>query len=107
MAWAFGDFQLDPERFQLSCGGRPVQLEPQVLTLLIHLIQNRDRMVTKDAIVEAVWQGRAVSDASISSRISTARQAVGDVGFGLVVRAEGHTSDIQELLRILLDAFCL
>ena len=59
-----------------------MRLEPQVLSLLIHLVRNRDRMVTKDEIVEVVWQGLAVSDASISSRIRSARQAVGDDGAG-------------------------
>jgi len=80
MTWSFGDFRLDPERFQLSRCDRPVRLEPQVLSLLIHLVRNRDHMVTKDEIVAAVWQGQAVSDASISSRIRSARQAVGDDG---------------------------
>ncbi|MCV0406894.1 MAG: winged helix-turn-helix domain-containing protein [Rhizobiaceae bacterium] len=51
-----------------------------MLSLLIHLVRNRDHMVTKDEIVAAVWQGEAVSDASISSRIRSARQAVGDDG---------------------------
>ncbi|MCV0393875.1 MAG: winged helix-turn-helix domain-containing protein [Rhizobiaceae bacterium] len=80
MAWSFGAFRLDPELFQLSCRDVPVRLEPQVLSLLIHLVRNRDHMVTKDEIVAAVWQGEAVSDASISSRIRSARQAVGDDG---------------------------
>lgn len=55
-------------------------LEPQVLSLVIHLVRHRDRLVTKDEIVAAIWNGRAVSDASISSRIRSARQAVGDSG---------------------------
>lgn len=80
MTWTFGDFRLDPERFELTCSDRPVRLEPQVLSLLIHLVRNRNRMVTKDEIVAAVWQGQAISDASISSRIRSARQAVGDDG---------------------------
>ena len=80
MAWTFGDFRLDPERFHLSRGDKPVRLEPQVLSVLIHLVQNRDRMVTKDEIVAAVWHGQAVSDASISSRIRSVRQAVDDDG---------------------------
>src|SRR5690606_15838563 len=80
MAWSFGDYRLDPERFQLSFRDEPVRLEPQVLSLLIHLVRNRDHMVTKDQIVAAVLQGGAVSDASISSRIRSARQAVGDDG---------------------------
>ena len=80
MTWSFGDFCLDPERFQLSFRDEPVRLEPQVLSLLIHLVRNRDHMVSKDEIVTAVWQGEAVSDASISSRIRSARKAVGDDG---------------------------
>ncbi|RST86098.1 transcriptional regulator [Aquibium carbonis] len=80
MTWSFGDFRLDPERFQLSCRGERVRVEPQVLSLLIHLVRNRDHMVTKDDIIAAVWQGEAVSDASISSRIRSARRAVGDDG---------------------------
>jgi TolB-like protein len=80
MAWSFGDFQIDPDRFQLSVRDQPVRLEPQVLSLLIHLVRNRDHMVTKDEIIASVWQGEAVSDASISSRIRSARQALGDDG---------------------------
>ncbi len=80
MIWTFGHFQLDPDRFQLARRGDPVRLEPQVLALLIHLVRHHDRMVTKDEIVAAVWQGHAVSDASISSRIRSARLAVDDDG---------------------------
>ncbi len=78
--WTFGDFELDPERIQLSRCGAPVPVEPQVISLLIHLVRNRDRMVTKEEIVAAIWHGQAVSDASISSRIRSARQGVGDDG---------------------------
>lgn len=80
MAWIFGDFHLDPERFELLRGTDTVGLEPQVLALLVHLVRYRDRLVTKDEICEAVWPGRIASDASISSRIRSARQAVGDDG---------------------------
>jgi TolB-like protein len=80
MTWTFGEFHLDPDRFQLVRCGVAVSLEPQVLALLIHLVRNHDRMVSKDEVVEAVWQGQAVSDASISSRIRSARQAVNDDG---------------------------
>lgn len=80
MAWIFGEFQLDPERFELARGADPVRLEPQVFALLVHLIRNRDRMVTKEEIADDVWQGRTVSDASIASRIRSARRAVGDDG---------------------------
>ncbi|WP_090928901.1 winged helix-turn-helix domain-containing protein [Palleronia marisminoris] len=55
--WIFGEFRLDAELFQLSHCGEPVQVEPQVLSLLIHLLRHRDCMVTKDEIVAAVWGG--------------------------------------------------
>lgn len=80
MVWCFGAFRLDPDRFEMTAGESPVRLEPQVLALLIHLVRNKDRMVSKDEIVAAVWNGGIVSDASITSRIRSARQAVGDDG---------------------------
>ncbi|WP_299821537.1 winged helix-turn-helix domain-containing protein [uncultured Jannaschia sp.] len=80
MAWTFGEFHLDPDRFQLDRRGVAVSLEPQVLALLILLVGNHDRLVSKNEIVDAVWAGRAVSDSSISSRIRSARRAVDDNG---------------------------
>ena len=80
MAWTFGDFRLDAERFELFCNGQCIRLEPQVLALLVHLIRHRDRLVTKEEIAATIWQQRSVSDASIASRIRSARQAVGDNG---------------------------
>lgn len=80
MAWVFGDYRLDPERFELSHGAKPVQLEPQVLALLVHLVRHRHRMVTKDELACEIWQGKTVSDASIASRVCSARKAVGDDG---------------------------
>lgn len=80
MVWTFGAFRLDPVRFELTSGGVAVALEPQVLTLLIHLVRNAGRMVGKDEIVSAVWNGGIVSDASIASRIRSARHALGDNG---------------------------
>lgn len=80
MAWRFGAFTVDPEGFELDRSGEPVRVEPQVLALVIHLIRNRDRMVGKDEIARVVWNGRHVSDASISSRVRSARQALGDNG---------------------------
>lgn len=80
MILQFGEFRLDPNRCELARCDIPVRVEPQVLSLLVHLIRNRDRMVGKDEIAQVVWNGRAVSDASIASRIRSARQAVGDDG---------------------------
>src|SRR3984893_7835051 len=60
--------------------GAIVHVEPQVFDLLVHLIRNRDRIVSKDELFEAIWQGRIVSEATLSSRISAARRALGDSG---------------------------
>jgi DNA-binding response OmpR family regulator len=54
MAWTFGDFRLDPDRFELSFRGTAMRLEPQVLGLLIYLIRNRERMVSKDEVAQAI-----------------------------------------------------
>jgi TolB-like protein/tetratricopeptide (TPR) repeat protein len=80
MIYRFGTFRLDPDRFELFRDWQSVAMEPQVFQFLLHLIRHRDRMVSKDEIVAAVWNGRAISDASISSRVRLARGALGDDG---------------------------
>lgn len=80
MILQFGSCRMDTSRFELRRGGESVAVEPQVFDLLVQLIENRDRIVTRDEIIEKVWKGRIVSDAAISSRIKAARQAVGDNG---------------------------
>ncbi len=80
MLYRFNDFELDADRFELRRRGVVLSIEPQVLTLLHFLIERREQLVTKDAIIEAVWHGRIVSDSSIASRIRLARNAVDDDG---------------------------
>ena len=80
MIYRFDQYSLDPQCYELRRGEEVVKVEPQVFGLLAHLIENRERVVSKDDLIDAVWGGRIVSDATISSRISAARQAVGDTG---------------------------
>lgn len=80
MIHQFGHFELDTRRVQLRAGGVDVPLEPQVFALLQLLIENRNRVVTKGEIIEKVWHGRIVSDSAVSSRVKSARQAIGDDG---------------------------
>ncbi len=80
MTYVFGDFELDPARVELRASGLATPIEPQVFALLMLLIENRQRMVSKDEIVAHVWNGRFISDAAIASRIKSARQALGDDG---------------------------
>jgi TolB-like protein len=77
---AFGDCVLDAERRELRRGAEPVAIEPQVFDLLLYLVENRDRVVTKDDLIAAVWGGRIVSESTLASRINAARKAVGDSG---------------------------
>jgi TolB-like protein/cytochrome c-type biogenesis protein CcmH/NrfG len=67
---------------ELRRGDEPVAVEPQVLDLLICLVKNRDRVVTKDDLISSVWGGRIVSEATLTSRIYAARKALGDSGHG-------------------------
>jgi TolB-like protein len=80
MIYGFGEFELDTERVELRERGVTCAVEPQVFALLRFLIEHRDRMVTKDEIIEAVWEGRIISDSAIASRIKSARQIVRDDG---------------------------
>ena len=80
MIWKFDRFTLDAERRELRAGTAPVDVEPQVLDLLMHLIRHRERMVGKDELFQTVWQGRSVSDSALTTRINAARRAIGDDG---------------------------
>ena len=76
----FESYTIDPARRELRLADEVVHLEPQVFDLLVYLIENRDRVVSKDELFGAVWQGRIVSEATLSSRINAARRAIGDTG---------------------------
>lgn len=76
----FKDYVLDPERRELTLSSQPVSVGPQVFDLLLHLVQNRDRVVSKDDLIEAVWGGRIVSESTVTSHINSVRKAIGDSG---------------------------
>jgi DNA-binding winged helix-turn-helix (wHTH) protein len=76
----FENHVLDIDRRELRRGGDLIALEPQVFDLLLFLVQNRDRVVSKDDLIASVWHGRIVSDSTLTSRINAARKALGDSG---------------------------
>jgi TolB-like protein len=80
MEFRFTDHVLDVARRELRRSGEMVAMEPQVFDLLVHLIRNRDRVVTKDDLLDSLWGGRIVSESTLNSRINAARRAVGDSG---------------------------
>ena len=76
----FSDCELDLGSYELRRSGQPQPIEPQVLELLAYLARNPGRMIGKDELIQQVWGGRNVSDAALSSRIKSARRAIGDDG---------------------------
>jgi TolB-like protein len=80
MLYRFESFELDTARVELRANGEARPLERQVFALLALLVENRERLVSKDEIIEKVWDGRIVSEAAVSSRVKSARQALGDDG---------------------------
>ncbi len=80
MRYEFETYVLDTDRRELKRAGDLVDIEPQVFDLLVFLIENRDRVVSKDDLIAGVWQGRIVSDSTLASRINAARRAIGDSG---------------------------
>ena len=80
MQFCFADHVLDVALRELRRGEVPVAVEPQVFDLLVHLIRHRDRVVTKDDLLNSVWGGRIVSESTLTSRINAARRAIGDSG---------------------------
>ena len=80
MRYLFEDYALDTDRRELSRGGTLVAIEPQVFDLLAYLVQHGDRVVTKDDLFTAVWNGRFVSESALTTRINAARTALGDDG---------------------------
>ena len=80
MQFFFSDYTLDTDRRELARGPDRVSLEPQVFDLLVYLLENHDRVVSKDDLIAAIWDGRIVSESTLTSRINAARKAVGDSG---------------------------
>src|SRR5258708_13485314 len=80
MQFHFADHFLDTAARELRRGSESIAVEPQVLDLLVYLMQNRDRVVSKDDLIASVWGGRIVSDTTLTSRIYAARRAIGDNG---------------------------
>src|SRR5262252_462051 len=80
LRYLFEDYAFDTDRRELQRGADVVSIAPQVFDLLDYLIRNRQRVVSKDDLINAVWNGRSVSDAALTTRLNVARSAIGDSG---------------------------
>ena len=80
MRYLFEEYAFDTDRRELHRGADVVSVAPQVFDLLDFLICNRERVVSKDELINAIWNGRSVSDAALTTRLNVARSAIGDSG---------------------------
>ena len=80
MQFIFGEYTLDTDTQELRHRDTLISIQPQVFDLLTYLLRNRERVVSKDDLIAAVWEGRIVSDSTLGSHINTARRAIGDSG---------------------------
>jgi TolB-like protein len=78
--FTFGDCLLDPDRRELTRRSEVVSISPKAFDLLVHLVQNREHVVSKDDLLQAVWEGRIVSESTLTSHINAVRKAIGDSG---------------------------
>ena len=80
MLYRFESYALDSDRRELRLGGELVAVAPQVFDLILYLLRNRTRVVSKDDLLAAVWDGRIVSESALTTRLNAARHALGDSG---------------------------
>ena len=78
--YRFEDLELDASVFQVRRNGEVIAVQPQVFDVLLYLLKNRDRVVSKDELLDQVWHGRFISETTLSSRIKAVRQLIGDSG---------------------------
>jgi DNA-binding winged helix-turn-helix (wHTH) protein len=92
MIYVFGDCELDEALYELRHGGVPVKLEPKAFRVLAYLIRHRDRVVTKDELIEKLWPGEFVTESALTRCIVKARQAVQDDGVAqrVIKTVHGH-----------------
>ena len=80
MRYLFENYALDTDRRELHRATDVIVVTPQVFDLLDYLIRNRERVISKDDLINAIWNGRIVSDAALTTRLNAARSAIGDTG---------------------------
>jgi DNA-binding winged helix-turn-helix (wHTH) protein len=80
LRYLFEEYAFDTDRRELHRGADVVSVAPQVFDLLDYLIRNRGHVISKDDLIAAIWKGRNVSDAALTTRLNAARSAIGDSG---------------------------
>src|SRR5215813_3862080 len=76
MIYHFGSYQLDTQRGELRCASHPVVIEPKVFDVLVYLLEHRDRIVTKEELLEHCWAGTFVSEAALTQCLAKVRKVI-------------------------------
>jgi TolB-like protein/DNA-binding winged helix-turn-helix (wHTH) protein len=101
--YRFDDFLVDPKTWRLSRGGQDIHLEPVVLKLLIYLIENRERLVTRHELMDTVWGDTVISESALTKAVARLRKALGDDSathrYLETVRSRGYRfiADVEEI----------
>lgn len=95
MIYQFDQFTLDTDQYRLKQGDETVTLEPLVFDLLVYLIKHRDRVVTREELLENLWKGKVVTDAALGSRLKDTRRVLGDSGSKQAIIATIHGRGYQ------------
>lgn len=95
MIYTFNNVELDTEKFSVLASGKEISVEPQVFNLILFLIENSNKIVSREELLDHVWQGRVVSDTSINNNIKTARKVLGDNGSSQQVIKTIHSRGYQ------------
>src|SRR5215813_2075089 len=80
MRYVFAEYELDTRLYELRHAGQPCKLEPQVFNVLRYLIEHRERVVTKDELLEQLWPHQFINEVTLNHRVMAARKAIGDSG---------------------------
>ena len=80
MRFLFENYCLDADRRELVFGSELIAIGPKVFDLLLYLVQNRNQVVTRDDVLQAVWENRIVSELTLTSHVNAVRKAIGDTG---------------------------
>jgi len=95
MHYKFNNIEIDTEKFSLLTNGKEIVIEPQVFDIIVYLIKNNDKIVSRDDILDNIWKGRVVSDTSITNHIKSARKVLGDDGIKQAVIKTIHSRGYQ------------
>ncbi len=104
MIYKFNTIEIDTKNYQLLDKGKEIAVEPQVFNLIVLLIENKQNVVSRDEILDKLWQGRVVSDTSINNHIKSARKVLGDDGRKQQVIKTIHSRGYQFIAEIKTDS---